>query len=85
MCSGVKIEYFVLCNYTGYSASRLWSSPGECSKWVKSSDIAKYNGIGERLDDKLIAIASSNPNQLLPDTLGYSHGTWWRTRGQHAS
>jgi hypothetical protein len=45
---------------------------GECSNWVKLSDIAKFNDVSDRLDDNLIAIESSNPNQLLPDTLGYS-------------
>ena len=45
---------------------------GECSNWVTSSDVAKFNDVSDRLADNLIAIESSNPNKVLPDTLGYS-------------
>jgi hypothetical protein len=45
---------------------------GECSNWVTSSDIEKFNGTSDKLDDNLIGIESANPNKVLPDTLGYS-------------
>jgi hypothetical protein len=45
---------------------------GECSNWVTTSDVAKFNNVSDRLAEHLIAIESSNPNQVLPDTLGYS-------------
>jgi hypothetical protein len=45
---------------------------GECSNWVESSDVVKFNDVSDKLAEHLIAIESSNPNQLLPDTLGYS-------------
>ncbi|AEV97752.1 hypothetical protein A4D02_16090 [Niastella koreensis] len=46
---------------------------GECSNWVKLSDVVKFNNVSDRLFEHLIVIESSNPNQLLPDTLGKSY------------
>lgn len=43
---------------------------GECSTWALMSDMVRYNGASDKIEQNLIAIESADPNKILPDSLG---------------